>query len=78
MFDQEQSYAFVFALEGMKNPAFPSLSFAPFWIGMSSSTISMSPLAAARMSAVTPSSSVGSSWGTMTLAASVCPLLRAQ
>ena len=61
MFDQEQSYAFVLAPEGMKNAAFPSLSFIPFWSGASSSTISASPLAAARMSAVTPSSSVGSS-----------------
>ena len=60
MFDKEQSDAFVLAPEGMKNAAFPSLSFAPFWSGMSSSTISASPLAAARMSAVTPSSSVGS------------------
>ena len=60
MFDQEQSDAFVLAPEGMKNAAFPSLSFAPFWIGASSSTISASPLAAARMSAVAPSSSVGS------------------
>ena len=43
MFDQEQSDAFVLALEGMKNAAFPSLSFAPFWSGMSSSTISAPP-----------------------------------
>ena len=61
MFDKEQSDAFAFAPEGMKNAVFPSLSFAPFWIGASSSTISGSPLAAARMSAVIPFSSVGSS-----------------
>ena len=78
MFDQERSYAFVFAPEGMKNAAFPSLSFAPFWSGMSSSTISASPLAAARMSAVAPFPSVGSPWGMTILAASMCPLLRAQ
>ena len=60
MFDKEQSDAFVLAPEGMKNAAFPSLSFAPFWSGASSSTISGSPLSAARMSAVTPSPSVGS------------------
>ena len=60
MFDEEQSDAFVFAPEGMKNAVPLSLSFAPFWSGMSSSTISASPLAVARMSAVTPSSSVGS------------------
>ena len=60
MFDKEQSDAFAFAPEGMKNAVFPSLSFAPFWSGMSNRTISASPLTAARMSAVAPSSSVGS------------------
>ncbi|EET00017.1 Hypothetical protein GL50581_2746 [Giardia duodenalis ATCC 50581] len=40
---------------------FLRLSFISFWSGASSSTTSASPLATARMSAVTPSSSVGSS-----------------